>query len=154
MKKRNYIKCAAGILAAIILTAGCGAEEKKVDVSALTKSLLEDVTYETELTQLDQELIGYYITLEPDVDAVMYMGSGATAEEFAIFTATDEDTAEAQKENVQEFLDDQKASFEDYIPEESKRVEDAVLLTYGNYVILSVSGTPERAQELIDRFLR
>ena len=78
------------------------------------------------------------------------MSSGSTAEEVAVFTAPDEATASTMKNNVQEFLNDQKTSFEDYIPEEAQRIDDAVLVVKGNYVILCVSGDSDKAQEIID----
>ena len=56
----------------------------------------------------------------------MPLGSGSTAEEVAVFTAPDEETARTTEENVQSFLDDQSDSFEKYIPEETKRISNAV----------------------------
>ena len=79
------------------------------------------------------------------------MGSGSTAEEVAVFDTPDEETARKQMEHVQAYLDDQAESFRDYIPEETKRVENAVLEQRGKYVILCVSGDPDKAEEIIEK---
>lgn len=81
----------------------------------------------------------------------MYMGSGSTAEEVAVFTAPDEETARTTEENVQSFLDDQSDSFEKYIPEETKRISNAVLEQKGKYVVLCVSGDSDKAKEIIEK---
>ena len=147
MKKlKSFAVIAAGVVAAAMLT-GCGGTT--VDTDALVQSLLNDVSYTQELTQLTEEQVENYITMEDEVEVVMYMGSGSTAEEFAVFTAKDADTALTMKANVEMFLDDQAASFEAYIPEEAKRVEDAVVVQNGNYVVFCVSDDAAKAESVI-----
>ena len=65
--------------------------------------------------------------------------------------APDKDTASTVKDNVQTYLDDQSDSFQDYIPEESKRIGNAVLEQKDQYVILCVSGDSEGAKEIIEK---
>ena len=43
-------------------------------------------------------------------------------------------------EDVQKYLDDQADSFQDYVPEETKRIGNAVLEQKNQYVVLCVSG--------------
>lgn len=143
---KSFAVIAAGVVAAAMLT-GCGGTT--VDTDALVQSLLNDVSYTQELTQLTEEQVENYITMEDEVEVVMYMGSGSTAEEFAVFTAKDADTALTMKANVEMFLDDQAASFEAYIPEEAKRVEDAVVVQNGNYVVFCVSDDAAKAESVI-----
>jgi hypothetical protein len=79
----------------------------------------------------------------------MYMSSGSTAEEVAVFEAPDSSTAELMKEHVEEYLADQRDSFEKYIPEEAERIDNAVVQQNGNYVVLCVSGDSDKAKSLI-----
>lgn len=146
--------CPIIILVTLLCSACGGNSSKTVDTAALASSLVNDISYEDQLTELDKEDITSYVDLEEGVEAVMYMSSGSTAEEIAVFTAKDKSSAAKQKENVQSFLDDQKDSFSAYIPQEAKRIEDAVLVTEGNYVILCVSGESEKAQVIIDQALK
>lgn len=152
MKKKNiFLKLAAICSMASVILLGCGSSSPvSVDTAALTTSLTSDISYDNELSELSEEDITNYVTVEDGVKGVMYMSSGSTAEEVAVFTAPDEATASTMKNNVQEFLNDQKTSFEDYIPEEAQRIDDAVLVVNGNYVILCVSGDSDKAQEIID----
>lgn len=147
MKLKKIAICTA---VAAILCAGCSNETADVDVKELSKQLTTQIKYEDELTEISEEDIENYIEMETDVEGIMYMSSGSTAEEVAVFTAPDSSTADKMKENVQVFLDDQKSSFEDYIPEEAKRVEDAVVFASDNYVVLCVSGDSNKATEIID----
>lgn len=143
------------IVLAMLLCSACGSDSSKaVDTAALASSLLNDISYDEQLVQLDKEDITNYIDLEDNVEVQMYMSSGSTAEEVAVFTAKDKEGARRQKENVQSFLDDQRDSFSSYIPQEAKRIEDAVLVAEGNYVILCVSGHSEEAQVIIDQALK
>lgn len=131
---------------------GCGTSAaKNVDTEELVNALLDEISYDEELTEIETDTIGNYVLLEDGVDAVMYMGSGATAESVAVFTADDEESALKQSTNVENYLADQKSAFKDYLPDEAKRIEDAVLVTEGNYVVLCVSGDSEKAQEIIDQ---
>ena len=152
MKKKNiFLNLAAICSMASVLLLGCGSSSPvSGDTAALTTSLTSDISYDNELSELSEEDITNYVTVEDGVKGVMYMSSGSTAEEVAVFTAPDEATASTMKNNVQEFLNDQKTSFEDYIPEEAQRIDDAVLVVNGNYVILCVSGDSDKAQEIID----
>ena len=153
MKKKNiFLKLVAICSMASVLLLGCGSSSPvSVDAAALTTSLTSDISYDNELSELSEDDITNYVTVEDGVKGVMYMSSGSTAEEVAVFTAPDEATASTMKNNAQEFLNDQKTSFEDYIPEEAQRIDDAVLVVNGNYVILCVSGDSDKAQEIIDK---
>lgn len=169
MKKYNYIlKLAAATMIAGSLFMGCGSgsadsgskadsaestddkQEKssEVDVDALVKSLISDVTYEAELSDCSSD-VENYMTVEEGVTSVMYMTSGSY-EEVAVFTAPDEATAATMKDDVSEFLSEQKSAAEDYEPAAAQRIDNAVLVVKGNYVVLCVSGDSDKAQEIIN----
>ena len=91
------------------------------------------------------------VDLPEDVDSVMYAGSGSTAEEVGVFTAKDSNQAKETMEDVQKYLDDQADSFQDYVPEETKRIGNAVLEQKNQYVVLCVSGDSDQAKEIIEK---
>lgn len=141
----------AVLAALVLLAAGCGnTSAKEIDAKALADSLVSDVTYDEKPELLDTDQASVYFSMEEGVTVSLYMGSGATAEEVAVFEAPDEDTAKKQLAHVQTYLDDQADSFRDYIPEETKRVEDGVLVQKGKYVILCVSADSDKANEMIE----
>jgi hypothetical protein len=147
MKKSGLI---AVFAAGALLLAGCGSKQKTIDAAALAETLSTEIAYDDELELMDEDDVYMYIDLPEGVESVMYMGSGSTAEEVGVFTAPDADTAQETMESVQSHLDDQTDSFQDYMPEEAKRVGNAVLEQKGNYVILCVSGESDTAKELIE----
>jgi hypothetical protein len=153
MKKKTLrFTTIAGTLTLIAgMMAGCGSNAVSIDANALAHSLVSEISYSQDLDELSESEISNYIIIEDGVEAIMYMSSGSTAEEVAVFTAPDANTAATMKSNVEAFLDDQESSFEDYIPEEAKRIEDAVLEQNGNYVVLCVSGDSDKAEEIMNQ---
>lgn len=147
MKKSGLI---AVLAAGALLAAGCGSSAKTIDAAELAESLVAEIEYDDTLEAVDEDTVSMYITIPDGVESVMYMGSGSTAEEVAVFTAPDEETAKTTLDNVQAHLDDQTDSFQDYLPEEAKRVGNAVLEQKGKYVILCVSGDSDSAKEIIE----
>lgn len=150
MKKKIMAAVMTLTLAAGVLTACGGTKSVSIDASALADSLVSDITYDSELSKLSEDEISNYIDVLDGVEGIMYMSSGSTAEEVVVLTTPDESAAQTMYTNVQDFLKDQKASFEDYIPEEAKRIDDAVTVQKGNYVVVCVSGDSEKAKEIVD----
>jgi hypothetical protein len=140
----------AALAVPALMLAGCGSAEQTIDTGALVRTLVTELTYEDTLEPIDDDDLSVYIDLPQDVTGIMYMGSGSTAEEVAAFTAPDEDTAKETIDRVQSYLDDQSDAFSDELPEEAKRVGNAVLEQKGNYVVLCVSGDSETAREMIE----
>lgn len=150
IKKKSLLMVAATICLTLGAATGCGSKAKTIDASALAGSLSKDISYDEELKEVNAEDVTNYVSLEDKVEAVMYMSSGSTAEEVAVFTAEDEETAKKMQTNVENFLTDQKNSFKDYIPAEASRIDEAVIEQKGNYVVLCVSGDSDKAKEIIN----
>ena len=148
MKKTGLL---AVLTAGVLLLAGCGGEAKTIDAQALAKSLATEIKYDDTLKELTADEISMLVDLPEDVDSVMYAGSGSTAEEVGVCTAKDSNQAKETMEDVQKYLDDQADSFQDYVPEETKRIGNAVLEQKNQYVVLCVSGDSDQAKEIIEK---
>ena len=148
MKKTGLL---AVLTAGVLLLAGCGGEAKTIDAQALAKSLATEIKYDDTLKELTADEISMLVDLPEDVDSVMYAESGSTAEEVGVFTAKDSNQAKETMEDVQKYLDDQADSFQDYVPEETKRIGNAVLEQKNQYVVLCVSGDSDQAKEIIEK---
>ena len=148
MKKTGLL---AVLTAGVLLLAGCGGEAKTIDAQALAKSLATEIKYDDTLKELTADEISMLVDLPEDVDSVMYAGSDSTAEEVGVFTAKDSNQAKETMEDVQKYLDDQADSFQDYVPEETKRIGNAVLEQKNQYVVLCVSGDSDQAKEIIEK---
>jgi hypothetical protein len=88
--------------------------------------------------------------MEEGVTGLMYLSDGSTAEEVAVFQAPDKNTAVKMLSNVEEYLSGQRSSFADYLPEEAKRIDDAVLIRKGSCVVLCVSSQSDAAKRVIE----
>ena len=141
MKKTGLL---AVLTAGVLLLAGCGGAAKTIDAQALAKSLATEIKYDDTLKELTADEISMLVDLPEDVDSVMYAGSG-------FFTAKDSNQAKETMEDVQKYLDDQADSFQDYVPEETKRIGHAVLEQKNQYVVLCVSGDSDQAKEIIEK---
>jgi len=155
MKDKNKCgkKIIVGLLSVIAISAvGCAGKTKEITVTELGESLLSNITYEDELAAIDLETAGmiYYLENAEITNACIYESSGATAEEIAVFecaASTDVNETEAA---VRTRIEEQKESFENYVPEELVKLNNAVVIKNGNYVILSVSSDPDAARKIIE----
>lgn len=124
-----------------------------VDVSKVADRLKSDIKYDDELAEKTMDdLDVIYPEIKKDTIKTMkvYMSSsGGTSEEIACFEAVDESGATSIEEELKKRVEVQKTSFKDYVPEELKRLEKALVIRKGNYIYLSVSKEPEKAKEII-----
>ncbi len=155
---KNWIKTIAASAAACLLFAACGSgdQEITVDIDALAGALNTGIAYEDPLEKLDDGMVGMLYAVDGLVTgSVVYMGSGATAEEIAVFACNDANTAKNEvRPIVEEHVEDQIESFRDYVPGEVTKLEQAVIRQAGSYVVLSVSNDPDAANSILDEYLK
>ncbi|MDD6034421.1 MAG: DUF4358 domain-containing protein [Oscillospiraceae bacterium] len=152
MKKR---KLAALLLAVSMGLAGCGSKPAaNIDIDSLAAKLTSDVAFEDELSLIDDGMISmvYNNTLQWE-DAVLYMGSGATAEEVAVFACADEAAAKAALNEAEAHIASQKESYESYVPEEVKRLDEAIVRQSGKYVVVVVTEDTAAAEAVLKEYL-
>lgn len=139
------------LTAAMCLATGCG--DKKgwyIDEVKLVNDLIDQIKFDCPLYQVSEEKTGDFLSIDGAQKQILYMGSGAYSDSFGIFTVESEETAESALENVNSYLSDLQNSFQDYIPEEAEKIENAVVIQKGKYVVFCVTGDYEKAAELIE----
>ncbi len=159
--KKTFKKLFAAALAVLMVLAlaGCsgGEKEKTVEIGDLAQKIVDGLTWKDELMQVtsDSVLTNYYFVDMADVSywALYRSSSGATAEEVAVFEAADADAAARVKDAVNTRVDDLKFAFENYVPAELPKIENAVVYTVGNYVVLVTNDDDAAALELVKGFL-
>ena len=139
----------AAMMAAMLLTS-CNEQPKDVDISALASQIVGEVSFDDSLSEIDDDMISMLYSIDGYTDAVLYKGSGATAEEVAIFKMETTDDAKEALEEAQAHIQSQIESYESYIPEEVSRLEDAIVRQDGCYVCVVVSGDSAAAEKLLD----
>ena len=85
--------------------------------------------------------------------SVFICGSGAYPDELAVFKFNDEAAAKAGAEAVQSRLDSQIAIYKDYTPAEMYKLDEAVIITDGNWVAFVACTDNARAKEIIESLL-
>lgn len=153
MRKLFAFLAAAVVCASL---AGCGSEtDLTVDVNAMAKDMAEQVSYQDDIALISREVAGMIYSMPDGIENVaMYMGSGATAEEAAVFEAKDEETAKQMAEVANQHIQSQREAFENYIPEEIKKLDKAIVEQKGRYVAVCVTDDVENAQKVIDEYLK
>lgn len=150
MKRMKYTLC---LLAALALT-GCG-KTTEINPAETVAQMQEKLTFTDQMAELDKDgacrVYGVDEALVDDCAGLR--GSGATAESFSVWKATDTDSAEELEEQLESFLDSWIEGYSDYKPEEVPKLESAVLEQEGKYIILCVSADNEAAEPLIDKAL-
>ena len=151
MRKR-LIAC-LGLTLTMVL-AGCGskAEEKTIDAQALASDLVEKVTYTDELNEIDSEMAGELYQIETAINAYVYVSSGATAEEVAVFEFADAVDAEEAVKAADTRIQEQKGSFATYIPEEVDKLEHTVVEQKGRYLVVCVTDDQDAAKSIIEEY--
>ncbi len=147
---------AAAALACVSL-AGCGsANNITVDVNALATELKDGISYQDTLETVEPAMISKLYDVGDEVEeAVVYKGSGATAEEIAVFVCKDANAAKKQVLPVMEqYIEDQITSFESYVPSEVAKLKDAVIRAAGRYVAVCVSDDSAAAEKIMDKYMK
>lgn len=124
---------------------------KDIEVGTLAESLRNDIVYEDELSSIDLETAEaiYDITDIKLADSAIYVGSGGTAEEIAVFQCETEEDAKKLETVLKSRVEEQTESFRDYVPKELEKLEKAVIVVKGKYAMLSVSNEDAKAKEII-----
>ena len=130
---------------------GCGKEssesnnKKEYSVDAEAK-----VKFASEMSKVESEVLDLFFTIEEGVTGVSYKAGGSLADEITIFTAPNKITAKKMLESVKSYIDERKELFAGYAPAEVAKLEKAVAVQKGKYVVFCVTDNIEEAKTIID----
>ena len=130
-------------------------DAETLDIDAFAETVLEKVPFDTTLEKMDDSVTQSMITTASDkTKVVLYMGEGTSADELLIMTVNDESRMDPEIENVQQHLTDMQQSFQDYLPKEAKKIDDAVILQSGKYIVACVCSDKDTAGSVIREQLK
>ena len=147
MKKLLALLLGAGML--LGMTACGQKEETPAPVKSFETSLVQELVnagaFSEELEELDADtafmlyrFAEYGMVREDLTDAVVLRSAGATCEEGAVLIFADGEKASAAAEALEDYLDSQIETNEDYRPNEIPKLQGAVLKVEGNSVLMAV----------------
>ncbi len=125
----------------------------EIDVGAAAETILGGIKFDDSLAMLDAEAVKYRYGFTEDITAAVYAGSGATAEEVAVFDAGTDEDGEALADDMKKYIEEQIVSYKNYVPAEVSRLEKAIIEREGRYVILCVTADTDSAKAVIEKAL-
>lgn len=129
------------LLSALVLLAGCSAAEVTLDLDAVAQELLARVEFVDELDELSSKKAMELYKIEDAIAAKVYIGSGATTEEIALFELSSEEAAKTAHQAALHRIERQKEDYSDYAPQELPRLNNAEVRQVGRYVLVCVSAS-------------
>ena len=128
------------------------AAEKPQSAQDWMKLLKSQVPFDDQMNDTDQAKAIYGILDEDGYtgDTAMYISTMATPEEIAVFRADDVYSTDALCELAYARIEQQKASYASYAPQEVPKLDSAVVRVCGDYVVVCVSADNAFAAKLLD----
>ena len=157
MKKKIVI---IGIILIIIIIGVCikfvfsdTNTEITLDMPKLAEELINAQIFEDQLNEVDKESIikKYNLNAEKIKNVDAYVGTGATAEEILIMELLDKEDISETKKIVETQIEERKLDFQDYLPKEVFKLENYILESKGNYIVLCISNDSDKAKEIINK---
>ena len=165
MKKNITI----AVLAAALLLTGCsngnssaseqpGASESSAadteikSAAEKADAMLADITFSGEMVAVDNDTIEfrYGFTADGISDYAAYLcGSGAYPDEFGVFTADSAEKADEIKASLEKRIENQKATYQDYTPDEIYKFNDCFVKQDGNTVYYAVTADNTKAADIL-----
>ena len=153
MKKLTALILAVVMLAALCACGG-GSGAKEIKLDALAEELVGSDAFSDILNQPADGVAARLYDIEDGAakQVILYVGTGATAEEIFLAEASDASAAAALKASCEARVSDQKQVFANYAPGDVSKLDDAILVTSGNYVILVVAADASVARGIVDSY--
>lgn len=155
MKKLTDIILIAMLV--VMIFAGCSGRGNAVKpeptAAQLASDMLAALTMEDELMEISDEVIEniYEIDDEEIAEYKVYVSSsGSTAEEVSVFKAAGKDGISYIETLIELRVQNQKISFQDYVPEEMVKIGSPLILKNGNFVALVLANDTKPAEKVFN----
>ena len=154
---KRLTACFLALVTALLLTSCGGGGGKEIDLDALAGELTASAAFTADMTQFQTSgaaIAGTYGFDESEVTKSCMYYNTSTAEEIFLAQAADSKGAEHLQQLCQTRLEAQTAWLQSYLPEAVPRLENAVLVTSGNYVMLVVANDSAAAKGIVEKYTK
>ena len=127
---------------------------KEINMEALAKKLIKEVGFETKLAKLDDSVASGMIAAADGTELKIYMGNGSSADELILMKAESESAAQDNMKSAEEHLKEMQKSMEGYLPEQAKKIDNAVKVQSGTYVFICVAADTAKAKKIINNAVK
>ena len=108
----------------------------------------------SDLEKLDDSVANGMVKTATGTKLQIYLGNGTYADELIVMTGKSEKDARENQQHVRKHFEDMKKSFEDYLPNEAKKIDKAVIIRCGSYLIACVTSDYEKAKDVITKAIK
>lgn len=149
-------KFTAAILALIFIFTfiGCAKTEepRNYDADIIADALNSKLSFGEALEKSTADIAYTVYGISPELctKAALYIGSGATADEIAVFNCIDKASADSVYEAVQDRIHYLHDGYMSYGPEEVDKIDSAAVISAENTVILCICNNPDNAESVVD----
>lgn len=150
MKKYGYVIIIVIVIILGIILFKNSAKDVKIDIEQLVAEMIQNIKFEDEMNETDAETIEKLYNIDNAISQKVYISSGATAEEIAVFEFENKDEANAALEKANKRIEEQKESFKNYVPKEIKKLDNAIIIKKNKYLIICITDD-ENAQKIIEK---
>ena len=147
MKKTIAILLAAVCLMSVFT--GCG-KKKELDPQTFVDELLSGASFVDSMNQVSDAVVPiiYDVDTKDYTSAIVYCGTAATAEEIAVFRASDDAAAERLMKAARARVDHQIQVYSDYGPEAARLLENGIVERSGNNVVVVICSDYDGAKKI------
>ena len=150
MKKCVSIILSLFIIFCVASLAACGTEQTEpLDAEATFNSLLNEVKYSKELSDVSSSAAFYFNNIPEGTDIRMYRTSGVSSDQLIMFSAKDAKDVETILASVDEYLGGLKKQAELYTPEDILKLKNAVIYDRDNYVFVCITEDTETVHQIL-----
>lgn len=145
------LMCAVLLLTAVLVGCSDKGEDPNftVDITVAAERLHDELKWDDKLSALTAEIAAIEYGIAEGTTVACYRGSGATAEQIAVFECADAAAADSLVTSLEKYIAGEIESYKGYVPAEVPRLEDAIIKKQGKCVVLCVTGDTKTAESVI-----
>ena len=117
----------------------------------LTAGLSKDIEFTSEMMMVAEEEIGSFIEIDPSIQASLYVVNGGSSDTLAVFRLDDESKKDGLRTAIEGYMANLKENAEYGNPEELPKLEHALVMDYGNYIVWCIAPDALKAKEAINK---
>ena len=155
MKKKLSLLIVITVIFALCSCGKTNSTKKIEDIDGLALKLSQELEFDDEIELSDDEftLSKYGIDTSKINDVARYAGSGATADEIAVFKCADSDCVEEVQNAVKSRIEYLYDGYSDYDPAEVPKINSSVILINGDVIVFVICKNADKAEEIVNGFL-
>lgn len=149
--------CVCIVIAALLLCLTACGGGKDVDLEGLAADLTASGAFTEDMNQYAAApgvAQGLYRYEDGDMEQCILYCNATSGEEIFLAKTSGEDVAETMENACHDRVTNQIAWLENYAPDAVPRLENAIVLRQGNYVIFVVANDAAAAQSIVDGYVK